>query len=86
MKCCATAPRFIPVRTGNGICSYSEPSPRSVYPRAYGERLVSGSAPMFVAGLSPCVRGTGLRQWRELKPERFIPVRTGNGTLPASVV
>ncbi len=77
--------RFIPAPAGNGICSTGSRRPRSVYPRACGERLIGEFLLARRGGLSPRLRGTEVepddvsRQWR------FIPAPAGNGVTLTTV-
>ena len=73
---------FIPVRTGNGAERAGAGTGQAVYPRAYGERTDYPNNGIAQRGLSPCVRGTVNAVKRGIGGKRFIPVRTGNGSLP----
>ena len=79
------AARFIPVLTGNSNYLAGVAHSRAVYPRAYGEQRYVEKAINDLGGLSPCLRGT--EHWRpnRFNGNRFIPVLTGNSTLPAAV-
>ena len=71
--------RFIPVLTGNGSMTFDCSLTWAVYPRAYGERFVAEKAGQVVGGLSPCLRGTVVKDALNRAGCRFIPVLTGNG-------
>ena len=53
--------RFIPAYTGNGAACGCHTAPMPVYPRVYGERLRMIRPASSSAGLSPRIRGTGVR-------------------------
>ena len=73
--------RFIPARAGNGPNSVDRGQGQPVHPRACGERdqCLDVGVPFF--GSSPRVRGTGIGELIELRKNRFIPARAGNGWL-----
>ena len=79
----ASAPRFIPVHTGNTAASAPASVVRSVHPRAYGEHSASAASRSASSGSSPCIRGTRDQRSQRRSVFRFIPVHTGN-TLPTA--
>ena len=72
--------RFIPVHTGNALCSRTQNDTYSVHPRAYGERISLLGQRVLHCGSSPCIRGTLLSQHPCADSMRFIPVHTGNAS------
>ena len=77
--------RFIPVLTGNALCSCCTASCTTVHPRAYGERVSRKVLRGEVRGSSPCLRGTHSWFGDDHLGKRFIPVLTGNaGTTRAA--
>ncbi len=50
----------------------------SVYPCVYREHLAKFFCVRFSAGLSLCIQGTPSETTPSIRPERFIPVYTGN--------
>ena len=71
--------RFIPARAGNGCPRLLPGAPRSVHPRACGERTPPLTSALTVVGSSPRVRGTARGSMLASSPCRFIPARAGNG-------
>ncbi len=70
--------RFIPVLTGNTILNTPADQAEAVHPRAYGEHFIQYIMRLFPIGSSPCLRGTLIRKYSDIKKARFIPVLTGN--------
>ncbi len=70
--------RFIPVLTGNTRSLMFISLCIPVYPRTYGEHLVTGRELNQFCGLSPYLRGTRQCETQFGDHRRFIPVLTGN--------
>ena len=70
--------RFIPVCTGNTICSVTRSAPCAVYPCVYREHFNIFCILNKIFGLSLCVQGTHLVYVVLMCQRRFIPVCTGN--------
>ena len=69
---------FIPVDTGNTVCSSLGALSYAVHPRGYGEHPFLYNIKRLHTGSSPWIRGTLLcNPYMELYL-RFIPVDTGN--------
>src|SRR5690606_18133120 len=71
--------RVIPADAGNGVAICRPVSAQPAYPRGCGERLEHGGFAKASRGLSPRMRGTDIRQKRQLRIFRFIPADAGNG-------
>ncbi len=74
--------RFIPARAGNAGLDEGNRSPRSVHPRACGERSCGRMGRVSQGGSSPRVRGTLWRRSGRGSRRRFIPARAGNAIPP----
>ena len=70
--------RFIPARAGNAAARCPRPTPRSVHPRAGGERPELQAGSQWLDGSSPRGRGTRGEQLLDARVARFIPARAGN--------
>ena len=70
--------RFIPARAGNAIPPCDVTPPRSVHPRAGGERSRRFWKRTGFSGSSPRGRGTRHPPVELLAEDRFIPARAGN--------
>jgi len=70
--------RFIPARAGNANRSRRSRTPRSVHPRACGERETHRHQGIDIFGSSPRVRGTRYVPRYPSARVRFIPARAGN--------
>ncbi len=73
--------RFIPARTGRGLCYWFSACRESVHPRANGEREKSLPSLLMAPGSSPRERGEGLITPGVRSDARFIPARTGRGRM-----
>ena len=70
--------RFIPVCTGNILTANEVAAVFSVYPCVYREHNCPRNTKCDNCGLSLCVQGTLYVLLSITKPQRFIPVCTGN--------
>ncbi len=75
--------RCIPAHAGNGLMKEAGRAPRAVHPRACGERCAWSSATTSIAGASPRMRGTVLREAIQPTRLRCIPAHAGNGSWAA---
>jgi len=71
--------RFIPARAGNGSRCGQWSLLSTVHPRASGERGLIFISTYWSGGSSPRERGTGRAHRAQMRQERFIPARAGNG-------
>ena len=76
--------RFIPVYTGNTTGEINSNLVPPVYPCVYREHGFIVFFCLVIIGLSLCVQGTHINNYRQLLSDRFIPVCTGN-TVPAAI-
>ena len=83
-ECDLETKRFIPVLTGNSPVQLTEGELAAVYPRAYGEQVLLDHPADQVGGLSPCLRGTVKCTISIIRGSRFIPVLTGNSSMPVN--
>jgi len=74
--------RLIPARAGNTLRVFHREPSRSAHPRSRGEHPVSSSPMRRSSGSSPLARGTRSAGRRQRRPNRLIPARAGNTTLP----
>ena len=70
--------RFIPAPAGNAIRPSSRRCPRTVHPRACGERIATRRFTPTSAGSSPRLRGTRGHPAPRHQHGRFIPAPAGN--------
>ena len=71
--------RFSPARAGNGSRQAPPRQPRTVQPRACGERGTGKPLLLGRTGSAPRVRGTVASARRKCRLRRFSPARAGNG-------
>ena len=76
------AVRFIPAGAGNTHGQFTAATRNTVHPRGCGEHSFSIFICLLMAGSSPRVRGTPIRQTNYEIQKRFIPAGAGNTQSP----